>query len=469
MRFFGIYLRDVPAVFGYNQTVKTILQGNTLHMSACLLITILLNQMPLHAQRPWPGEAWTTAEILTSLDPDFQNNMSGASWNPVTRQFWVCCNGGPSAFWALEASGSTFIIATNSGGTPAKFNIGSGDFEGVCQADFTDQTVFIITEGVDQIRHYDVSTYGAATLLHAWSIGAYVPTSGGFGSEGITFVPNEWLSREKFRDGNGHFYTATNGMDGIMLIAHQNGGRIYAFDLDPDSTSFTFVGAYKTSRSESSGLEFDRSSGLLHIWHNTGANYLEVTEIGATFDGAEWRLNPVAEFYAPKTGNLEGIAPVPASSSDRWCLIVDDDNQNGAALMWFKQYGYTNDLDGDHMTDAWELTHLQSMTNSNGNGDTDDDGQSDLDEYLSGTAPTNSASRFELNSSGTFSGNAVFSFSCSTSRLYSLLWRTNLLCGAWAPVPGQTGVSGSANGMLLLTDTNEINALRYYRAGAGLP
>jgi hypothetical protein len=291
------------------------------------------------AEFPWPGEEWTAAVRCTHLDPDFRNNMSGACWNPTTRTFWVCCNGGPSAFWALREDGAGGLaIATNSAGVPAKYNLGQGDLEGICQVDCSAELVYLMFEGVDLIREYDVSTYGSAILRKQWNISAYVPTGKGLGSEGITFVPNAWLKRGGFTDAGGAPYASTNELGGLMFVAHQNGGRVYVFDLNHKNATVRCVGAYRTSRSESSGLEFDRSTGLLYVWHNTGPNYLEVTKLSSEAVGAERRLTSVVEFVGPKGGNLEGIAIAPAKGNDRWCLIVDDDNQDDAALMWFRQF-----------------------------------------------------------------------------------------------------------------------------------
>lgn len=292
------------------------------------------------AAETWPGEPWDAAENLTALDEAFKNNMSGAAWNPETRMFWVCCNGGPSAFWALEEDGDgSFRIATGKKGEKARFLIkGGGDFEGICQADYGEEVVYVMVEGVDQIREYDVSTFGNDKLNRQWKIGEHVPTAGGAGSEGITFVPNTWLKREGFVDGSGKPYLSTNGMEGIMLVAHQNGGGIFAFDLDRKKGKFHFVGEYMTSKGESSGLEFDRSTGLLYIWHNTGPNYLEITDLSSTASGTKRRLNSLAEYTGPKGGNLEGFAATPAEDPNNWCLIVDDDCQNGAALMWYKDF-----------------------------------------------------------------------------------------------------------------------------------
>jgi len=377
---------------------------------------------------PWPAEPWTSAENLTHLDGDFENNMSGAAWNPETRAFWVCCNGGPSAFWALVEDGSnSFMIATNGLGTQAKYDMGSGDFEGICQADYAEEVVYVMVEGVDEIREYDVSAYGSATLSNQWDISSNVPTSGGAGSEGITFVSNEWLARQHFVDGNGNPYLGTNGMDGLMFVAHQSGGKVYVFDLNRINGTHHFVGEYTTSRLESSGLEFDRSTGLLYVWHNISSNYLEVTELSSYPDGPDRRLTSVSELAAPKSGNLEGIAIVPTVATDNWCLIVDDDNQDGAALMWFKQFNHTNDFDGDEMADSWELTHLSSTTNSDGFADGDSDNSPDLDEYRAGTVPTNGTSVFACTALSLHTNSlSVLEWSSVSNKSYSVLSSTNL-------------------------------------------
>jgi len=305
-----------------------------------ITILLLLNFSEISlAAKPWPAEKWSSAKILTHLSPDFRNNMSGACWNPEKKMFWVCRNGGPSAFWVLKNNGAgSLMIATNDLGAQAKYDLGGGDLEGICQVDYNLDLVCLMFESRNLIREYDVSTYGKAVLKKQWDISANVPTKGGAGPEGITFVPNEWLKKDGFVNAGGKPYLSTNGMGGLMFVAHQNGGRIYVFDLNRENGAVHFVGAYKTSRSESSGLEFDRSTGLLYVWHNTGPNYLEITKLSSQVEGKERRFTSVAEFVGPKSGNLEGIAIAPTVTNKGCCLIVDDDNQNGAALMLFRQF-----------------------------------------------------------------------------------------------------------------------------------
>ena len=316
---------------------------NDIMKKICILTAIILLMLTcshrVFAEKKWPAEDWRSAEILTSLDPDFQNNMSGACYNPKTGFFWVCRNGGPSAFWALtEDRTGLLAISVNKSGKAAKYELTGGDLEGICQVDYDRNLVYLIREGEDKIAEYDVSSYGKARLENTWNISAYVPTKGGSGSEGITFVPDAWLVKGKFTDAGGKLYVSKNGMGGLMFVAHQNGGRIYVFDLNPENSSVHFVGAYRTSRSESSGLEFDRSTGLLYIWHNTGPNYLEVAKLSSVKKGRERCLRSVAEYIGPRSGNLEGIALTPAVSKNNWCLITDDDNQDGAAIMLFRKF-----------------------------------------------------------------------------------------------------------------------------------
>ena len=310
----------------------------TLSITVIIFLSLNITEKAL-AVNPWPAEAWTSAVTFTHLNPDFRNNMSGACWNPNKQIFWVCRNGGPSAFWALKYNNAGgLMIATNDSGKQAGYDLKGGDLEAICQVDYDTDIVFLMLEKRNLIRKYNVATYGKASLKMQWDISEYVPKKGGKGPEGITFVPNESLKKEGFVNASGKPFASINGMGGLMFVAHQNGGKIYAFDLNPNNGTVDFIGAYKTSQSESSGLEFDRLTGLLYVWHNLGPNYLEITKLSSHGEGAERRFTSVAEFVGPKSGNLEGIAIELTPMKKGRCLIVDDDNQNGAALMLFRQF-----------------------------------------------------------------------------------------------------------------------------------
>ncbi len=289
-----------------------------------------------HAADPWPGEAWQQSTVLTGLDPDFRNNLSGAHWNDRTQTLWVCTNG-PGRFWSLVPDGRGGMVVASAAGRRGEFDA-PGDLEGITQAE-DDGSVYVIAEGIDRIRRYDVTTLGAPRLTNEFDIRAHVPAyNGSAGSEGIAFVPDAALAARGFVDGNGRRYTSRRGMGGLMFVAHQNGGAVFAFDLDRATNGVTFVGRYETARGESSGLEFDRSTNHLYVWHNTGSNTAEVTDLTSTVVDGRRRFRTVREFVGPKTGNLEGIALSPVAEGAGWYFATDDDNQNGAALMWFHDF-----------------------------------------------------------------------------------------------------------------------------------
>ena len=309
------------------------------------------------AADPWPAEAPAAAVRLTGLDSGLDTvNWSGASWNPDTRTLWLACNSG--AFWALAEDGAGgFQVATNAAGIPAKW-VPGGDLEAICQAADDPHLVYLLDEN-GWIREYDTTQYGVVNATRSWDIRAWCPeVDGASGGEGLTFVPDDWLRREGFRQADGALRTSTNGMGGLMFVGYQYNGYVYAFDLNRATGAAALVGRYQTGRAETAALEFDRATGKLYLWHNTGSNYLEITELYSTPAGADRRLRPLAEYYGPRAGNLEGFALAPGDAGRGGCIVTDDDNLNHEAVLWYRQFQPSDDTDGDGLSDAWELwTH----------------------------------------------------------------------------------------------------------------
>jgi hypothetical protein len=234
--------------------------------------------------------------------------------------------------------GSNTWLIDSVAGIPCRFSIG-GDIESVCQADEGDSTFYVTDESISVIKRYKVKSNGQFQLLKSFDTSPFLPAYGnGLGAEGLAFVPDFWLLNNGFRKANGDLYGGNSASGGLFFLAHQNGGQIYAFDLQPETGAVSFIGGYKTARTESSGLEFDRSTGKLFIWHNIGTNYIEVTDLTSTVSGIGRQVNKLVEFNGPKSGNLEGIAFTPACSDKHWYFSTDDGNSNGMALMWFLQF-----------------------------------------------------------------------------------------------------------------------------------
>jgi hypothetical protein len=317
---------------------------------ALVLAALVLDRSCAAAASPWPGESWSAATDLTSLAPAaWASNLSGAFWDPAARRLWVCTNN-PARFWSLKENGAGgFAIEREYTGT--------GDLEAItCIANLPDR-VFLLDEQARTIRSYRVSD-GAA--LTTWFL-ASIPDWGNSGPEGLALVPDEWLAKDRFVDATGALrpgsVLGTDGFGGLMFVAVQTAGWVYAFDLRNDGT-FTTVGRYATSRTESCELTFDPSTGRLFVLHNTGSNYLEVTDLtSSAVSGSDRRFTSLAEFAVPSTSNIEGLALTPAwnandAPGDGWCFFTDDDAQSGA-LRWFHQlHARIDRVAGDGQTAA---------------------------------------------------------------------------------------------------------------------
>jgi hypothetical protein len=214
-----------------------------------------------------------------------------------------------------------------------------------------------MVEREDAIREYVAST---GVLNRSWDLTSYV---GGWsdpndGTEGIAFIPDAWLAKSGFRDSAGNPYPQSihgaNGLGGIFLvgvqdIARATAGYVYAVDLKNDGT-WTRVGKYKTSRGETADLAFDASVGRLYILHNTGTNFLEITDLTSAVSGADRKFTTVREFDVPSTANIEGFALTPAlryanSAGEGWAFFTNDDGGTNGALRWFKQLKATSAIE----------------------------------------------------------------------------------------------------------------------------
>ena len=116
--------------------------------------------------------------------------------------------------------------------------------------------------------------------------------------------------------------------------------------------------------------------------------------------------------------------------------------------------------DGDGIPRVWEDQYGLDTSSDDGDDDLDDDGYSNLDEYICGTIPTNSAScwRIEIDISNLPVFNAL------EERLYTIEYCTNLQAGVWNIVADN--IQGS-NGVISVYDYHSAsNSLGFYRVDA---
>lgn len=338
------------------------------------------------AQLPWPAEPRADAVNLTSIEGpgtnDFHLDLSAAVWNPLTETLWLGRNGpgsGNSKLWAVvDAPAGGFEI--EEGGAGRSEWTGFGDLEGVTQADFLEDVVYVIIEGEERIKEYDVSVPGVQTLNNTWDTSPHLPVSGGSGAEGITFVPDSALASSGFVDRFGNPTLSAGGMGGLMFVGHQNGGAVYVFDLDRSNGTFVYVGEYETSHSEVAGLEFDRSTGELFVWHDAGNDILSVLDLASdpVVAGVRRRFVELHQFTGPNHANNEGIAVVPIGDCVEGVrdFFMTTDDGGADSLRWYREFSHGcpvcgADGDGDEVCDTADNclgTSNASQTDSDQDG-----------------------------------------------------------------------------------------------------
>ncbi|MBC23532.1 MAG: hypothetical protein CMJ32_06400 [Phycisphaerae bacterium] len=314
-------------------------QVNTRATSWLALLTVTVLAYTTAAQSPWPAEPLADAENLTSLEGpgtnDFHEDLSGACYDAVADRVWICRNGPGSAaskIWSLVRSDSGSWEIEYIDGQRCEWT-GFGDLEGITMAEEGTRRVLCVIEGIDRIREYDLSIPGQKDLLTQWNISQWTGADGGAGAEGITLVPDDSLVEHGFVDASGAPRTSLLGMGGLVMIGHQEGGYIHVFDLGQGNDNVDFVGTYETSRAETCGLEFDRSTGLLYAWHDSSFDELEVLCLDSSrgTDGTR-RFQTFAMYDAPFSGSIEGMAIVPGSACKEGAreilVTVDDGGEN---------------------------------------------------------------------------------------------------------------------------------------------
>jgi hypothetical protein len=115
------------------------------------------------------------------------------------------------------------------------------------------------------------------------------------------------------------------------------------------------------------------------------------------------------------------------------------------------------DCDGDGMLDAWEQQYFMTLSR-NGSGDFDNDGLSDLSEYLAGTDPTLASSVLRLVIAST--APTVLQFTGAAGKGYTITYKNNLDDPTWTTL---TTLAPGAAGLRQYTDPLPHPLHRFYR------
>lgn len=311
---------------------------------------LFLFSMSLGHAQTWPAPAWNSAINLTAvMDVAGIDQLSGLHWNPINNRLYCVQNNGRVRVLQMNTITNTFTQIGNKTIT--------GGPEGITQANFSANEFYVIDENNYEIQKYTHNaSFSTVTQAKHWNLLASpspMQDTGNTGPEGIVFVPDANLTAAGFTSSvTGQPYTSVKGTGGLFFIAHQDGGYVWVFDINPNvNNDFAFVGKYATAHAESCDLAFDRSTGLLYILHNIDDNYLEVTDMSlAPATGSDPTFHVISNYVVTATGdtnvNIEGFALMPKCGStvtgSAW-LCRDASNSEDATILkstlkWFTPF-----------------------------------------------------------------------------------------------------------------------------------
>jgi len=293
------------------------------------------------ATAAWPGDPAVTVADAAGV---FGENLSGLSFD------------GPDVLWAVKNGPGTLYRLVRDGGrwTPAAgwpagkalhYRDGSGDpdAEGVVA---TPDGVFAATERDNDgdgsllkvLRFDTASAAGSLSAVAEWDLTGDLPDvddNGGF--EGITWVPDAFLTANGFRDDHAkaaYDPAAYPGHgSGLYFVGLEDKGMVYAYALTQSGGGFTRVAAFPAGFPKVMELEFEPSAGRL--WTVCDDTCSGKT---ATLKIVNGKFAVSATYARPSkmpNYNNEGFAIAPPStcSSGRKAVVwADDANDGGHAL-----------------------------------------------------------------------------------------------------------------------------------------
>ncbi|MBN1672443.1 MAG: right-handed parallel beta-helix repeat-containing protein [Kiritimatiellae bacterium] len=103
---------------------------------------------------------------------------------------------------------------------------------------------------------------------------------------------------------------------------------------------------------------------------------------------------------------------------------------------WVTRFVPDDDTDGDGMPNGWEVLYFLGVTNAEAETDSDGDTFNNWAEWLSGSDPTNAASRFEISDAQVppVAGHTILSWPSVSNRIYMIDFTTNLVTVPFAPL-----------------------------------
>lgn len=279
---------------------------------------------PAQAASTWPGDSATRTADGSNV---FGKNLSGLSFESAN-VVWAVKNS-PSTLYRLVPSGSTWKIDQK---RSLNYQDGQGDpdAEGVVS---TPEGIFVAVERDNDdgdVSAPKILKYGTGSNAVAeWELGGMPEVDPNDGPEAISWVPDEYLTRNGFKDDTGRTYDPTDYPghgSGLFFVGLEATGEVYVYALQD---SAKLLAKFASGHTQVMDLEFDGSK----LWAICDNNCNGQTTTLAISSG---KFRVTAKYNRPSTlpnTNLEGFAISPSCvNGKKLVLWSDDDNKDGHAL-----------------------------------------------------------------------------------------------------------------------------------------
>ncbi|MDM7889420.1 lamin tail domain-containing protein [Curtobacterium sp. RHCJP20] len=299
------------------------------------------------------AEAWPGGPDETVLDAEdtFTGDLSGLDWTTSSTsrdgQLWAVQNG-DGLLYHLASDGRGGWAPTNAAGVDLRYADGTGtpDAEGVTVTADDPGAVYVSTERDNDVSKVSrpavlrfATTDGSESVLRAtdeWNLAADFPGLGAnAGLEGVTWVPDAWLTSHGFVDqhsgavyapasypGHGH---------GLFLVGVEGTASVYAYALMDDGSSQR-VATIATPFSLVAEVQFDPMLDALWVVCDEACSGRT-----ALFDVQDGAFTLASLYEAPANADRtlanEGFA-ISGRCVDgaRATYYADDNDTNGSSL-----------------------------------------------------------------------------------------------------------------------------------------
>ena len=229
----------------------------------------------------------------------------------------------------FEASGLTYhpdhgyivvgddgdIAIVQSDASITAYQLLGGDFEGITVTPHAADLAYIASENLNAIL--EVSLSELSLTGKKWPL--EIPQTGGWGFEGIAFVPADDAPASWGQSCCGGFFVAGTQADSALRV----------FDIDTSAGSDTTISpatTIATDYSDVAGLHFSSETGLLYVLHDAANRLTEITLLGTK----------MAQYVTPTSAAEEGIVIVPDCSLGTAAVSLADDG--GPTVMQYGDY-----------------------------------------------------------------------------------------------------------------------------------